>query len=175
MRSAVVGTSQFWLRKLHSLTGFAFLGTFLTFHIQAGGSYRSVPTRALLLFAPLLFHGLYGLAITWESRPNALRYAWLRNWMYLGQRGSGALLVLFVPIHLGAVEWGAAYADAAWYRGVWVAGLLAAVFHLANGLFGTSIDWGVTVGPHSQKILAGGCFAAFLVLAAYGLSMLASF
>jgi succinate dehydrogenase / fumarate reductase cytochrome b subunit len=172
---AAAGANQFWLRKLHSLTGFAFLGYFLCFHVRGGGTYGSAPLRALFLYLPLLFHGLYGLYIGWETRPNGLRYPWVRNWMYLGQRASGVLLVPFVPFHLGAVQWGAAYAAAPWYRAAWAAGLLAAVFHLANGLFGTAVDWGVTVGPHSQRVLVVVCLIAFLVLSGYGLNTLVAF
>lgn len=175
MTRAAAGTRQFWLRKLHSLTGFAFLGTFLCFHVRGEGTYGSPTRRALLLVLPLAFHGLYGLFITWESRPNCLRYAWLRNAMYLAQRVSGTLLVAFVPLHVGAVRWGAAYAEAAWYRAAWYAGTLAAVFHLANGLFGTAVDWGVTVGPVSQRAAVAASFASFVVLAGYGLATLASF
>ncbi len=39
-----------------------------------------------------------------------------------------------------------------------------AVFHLANGIFGTCIDWGITIGPHSQRVFVGVSFLAFLVL-----------
>lgn len=175
MTTAAAGLRQFWLRKLHSLSGFLFLGYFLSFHVRGEGIYEGLGRRVLYLLVPLLFHGLYGLYITWEALPNLRRYPWVRNGMYLGQRVSGALLVAFIPLHLGAVRWGAAYADAPWYRAAWYGGLLAAVFHLANGLFGTAIDWGVTVGPHSQRVLVGVCFVAFAVLAGYGLTTLASF
>jgi succinate dehydrogenase / fumarate reductase cytochrome b subunit len=167
--------SQFWLRKLHSLTGFLFLGYFLCLHVRGEGAYGSVTLRILFLYLPLLFHALYGLFLTYESRPNPVRYPWVRNGMYLGQRLSGVLLVPFVPLHLGAVQWGGGYADAGWYRAVWYGGLLTAVFHLSNGLFGTAIDWGVTVGPHSQKALVTASFLAFFILAGFGLYTLASF
>lgn len=173
--SATPCCSQFWLRKLHSLTGFVFLGYFLCFHVRGEGTYGSAASRGLFLYLPLVFHGLYGLFIAYESRPNPLRYPWVRNAMYLGQRVTGVLLVPFVPLHLGAVQWGAAYAEAGWYRGAWYGGLVAAVFHLSNGLFGTAVDWGVTVGPHSQRVLVAASFAAFFVLAGFGLYTLASF
>lgn len=167
--------TQFWLRKLHSLTGFLFLGYFLCIHVRDVSTYQSDLFRVLFLFLPLLFHGIYGLYIVYESDPNLLRYPWTRNWMYFGQRVTGLFLVPFLVLHLGAVRWGAGYADAAWYTAVWYAGLLTAVFHLANGVFGTVIDWGVTVGPHSQKVFVGVSFAAFFLLSAYGLYTLYHF
>jgi succinate dehydrogenase / fumarate reductase cytochrome b subunit len=175
MTAGKICCTQFWLRKLHSLTGFLFLGYFLCVHVRTQGSYGSPLLRILFLYLPLLFHMLYGLYITYESRPNNLRYAWVRNGMYLAQRATGLLLVPFIAIHLGAMKWGAAYADAAWHKAIWYVGLLAAVLHLSNGLFGTTIDWGVTVGPHSQRAVVALSLLAFFVLAGYGLYTLSSF
>lgn len=167
--------TQFWLRKLHSLTGFLFLGYFLCLHVRGESVYVETTYKVLFLYLPLLFHGLYGLYITYESGPNLLRYSWVRNWMYFGQRATGLFLLLFIPLHLGDLFGGAGYGGAAWYTAVWYAGVLAAVFHLANGLFGTVIDWGITVGPHSQRVFVGLSFAAFLLLSAYGLYTLSLF
>ncbi len=169
-----VASTQFWMRKLHSLTGFLFLGYFLCLHVRGEGAYESPVLRVVFLYLPLLYHGLYGLYITYESQPNNVRYNWLRNWMYLGQRATGLFLVPFLVLHVAAMN-GAAFADAGWYVAVWYAGLLAAVFHLANGIFGTAIDWGITVGTHSQRVFVGVSFAAFVILAIYGLQTLAQF
>ena len=169
MSDARACCSQFWLRKLHSLTGFLFLGYFLCLHVRGEGVYDSTVLRILFLYLPLLFHGVYGCYITWEASPNMGRYPWVRNGMYVAQRVTGLLLVPFILLHLGAMLWGAEYGDAGWYLAVWYAGVVAAVFHLANGLFGTFIDWGITVGPHSQRVFVGVSFLAFFVLSAYGL------
>ena len=80
-----------------------------------------------------------------------------------------APLVTGLLLGLGAMLWGAEYGDTGWFVAVWYAGVVAAVFHLANGLFGTCIDWGITVGPHSQRVFVGVSFVAFFVLSAYGL------
>ncbi len=174
MSHGKVCCTQFWMRKLHSLTGFLFLGYFLCLHVRGEGAYESPLARVVGLYLPLLYHGLYGLYITYEAQPNALRYPWIRNGMYLGQRITGLFLVPFIALHVGAMG-GAAYADAGWYMALWTAGVLAAVFHLANGVFGTLIDWGITVGPHSQRVSVGVSFAAFLVLSFYGLYTLSGF
>ncbi len=167
--------TQFWLRKLHSLTGFLFLGYFLCLHVRGGFPYQSTALKVFFLYGPLLFHGLYGAYICYEASWNLGRYFWVRNGMYVGQRLTGLLLIPFLLLHLGAVKTGAAYADAGWYLAAWYAGVVASVFHLANGLFGTLVDWGVTAGPHSQRVLVGASFVAFAVLAAYGLDTLAGF
>ena len=79
MRRDWTCSTHFWLRKLHSLTGFLFLGYFLCRHLGTGASYGTTTLRLVCLFAPLLFHALYGLYVTYESLPNALRYPWVRN------------------------------------------------------------------------------------------------
>ena len=172
MSSSRACCTQFWLRKLHSFSGFLFLGYFLCVHVRNAGVYRSDFARVFLLYLPLLFHGLYGLYVTYESKPNLLQYRWIRNWMYFTQRMTGVLLVPFIALHIGAVKWGAAYSERGWYIAIWYAGVVAAVSHLANGAFGTMIDWGVTVGPYSQRVLVGLSVAAFLVLSAYGIHTL---
>ncbi len=160
--------TQFWLRKLHSLTGFIFLGYFLCLHVRGEGAYETTFYRAFFLFLPLIFHGLYGLFITYESSPNNFKYGYVRNWMYLAQRVTALIIVPFIIIHVGAEVYGWPVGSADWYPILWHIGLAAAVFHMANGLFGTVIDWGLSVGPHSQKVFVFISFAAFIVLYSYG-------
>ncbi len=160
--------TQFWLRKLHSFTGFLFLGYFLCLHVRGEGAYETPLFRVLFLWAPLVFHGLYGLYICYESQPNLLRYGgYVRNWMYVLQRATGIVLVPFLLAHVGSEVWG--WSLGGWYPVLWYAGVVTAVFHLANGIFGTCIDWGITIGPHSQRVFVGVSFLAFLVLCSYGL------
>lgn len=164
--------NQFRLRKFHSLSGVVFLGYFLFVHVRGEGGYKDLSTRIAFLLIPLLFHGLYGLYIIWESSPNNIRYNYWRNWMYLLQRVTGLILIPFVIMHFWAMKWDAPWASSAWYQVFWYAGLISAVFHLANGLFGAAIEWGITVGPHSQKVLVVISFIAFLVLGAIGVHTL---
>jgi succinate dehydrogenase / fumarate reductase cytochrome b subunit len=95
--------------------------------------------------------------------------------MYLGQRVTGLFLIPFLLLHLGAVLFGATWAEAGWYRPLWYAGVLAAALHFGNGALGSAIHWGVTVGPRSQRVFAGLGTAAFLLLALYGLRTLYHF
>src|SRR5690606_9146582 len=96
--------SEFVLRRLHSLTGVIPLSFFIFFHFFAnsfsqGGEeafdgtvtlLRSVPyllaVEWALLFAPFLFHMLYGMWIIFGSKPNPQRLSYRRNWAYVLQR-----------------------------------------------------------------------------------------
>lgn len=164
--------TQFWLRKLHSLTGLIFLGYFLCVHVRGNGGYKDTFTRLAFLLLPLLFHGLYGLFIIYESSPNNNRYGYWRNWMFLLQRISALILVPFVIMHFMVMKGWVGFGDEQWYIAFWYVGVVAAVFHLANGLFGAAIEWGITVGPHSQRVLVVISFIAFLVLGAFGVHTL---
>jgi succinate dehydrogenase / fumarate reductase cytochrome b subunit len=64
--------------------------------------------------------------------------------------------------------------------GLWVAplyaiGVLACVFHLANGIWTSLITWGITIRPQTQR-LSGVCCAVFgVLLALVGLGALGGF
>src|SRR5690348_16070422 len=101
-------TRHFWLRKIHSLTGFVPIGAYLLVHILfensmvrfggaagfnavAGFFGHTVPLAILqgievLLLGSIVFHGVYGLFIVRDARANLTRYPKARNWMFFVQR-----------------------------------------------------------------------------------------
>src|SRR4051812_6814110 len=94
------------------------LGIFLVLHlftnaraIVSEASYQSavhdLSSLPYLLFIetfgvmlPLLFHGVYGVVLSFEGRPNVGKYPQNRNWMYLAQRVTGLLAFAFIAWHL---------------------------------------------------------------------------
>ena len=105
-------------------------------------------------------------------------YRYGANWRFLLQRVTGVLLVVYIAYHvwmtrmqpvvhpeafagsdgLLTYEYMRGYLSAS-HIGVptWILyalGTLAACFHLANGLWGFLIHWGVTVGPRAQRLSA---------------------
>ena len=92
---AVRLSSNFVLRKLHQLSGIVPLGAFLLEHLytnskavhpQLGEQHfndavkdlQAIPyiifVEITFIFIPLIYHAVFGLFITWESRPNNLSY-----------------------------------------------------------------------------------------------------
>jgi succinate dehydrogenase / fumarate reductase cytochrome b subunit len=155
-----------------------------------------IPLEVLFIFLPLLFHAAFGLIILLRGSVNLGRYPYGGNVRYLLQRGSGIIVFVFLIFHLWQMHWlgkpfgGAIFvgsdpdtplaaagsaADAIRSSGlcilVYLLGVAAAVFHLANGLWTALITWGITIGPRSQR-LSGLCCAAFGV--ALGLLSLGS-
>lgn len=156
---------QFWLRKLHSLTGGVFLGLFVVVHICFPGTNlfgRGFLPKLLLFSLPLLFHVAYGLYICSETK--LPRYPYVSNWRYLAQRFSALTILFFLPIHLYVMSVQASWIHHWLYLLVWVLGTVLTLYHLFNGFAGLLIHWGVTVGPKSQRavlvllLVLGGVF-----------------
>ncbi len=138
---------------------------------------------------PLFFHGIYGLFITGTSRPNVLGNSYVRNWMYLLQRITGVILFAFVIFHL----WTTRFVNLRDHESVdlfrlmqssvenpliyafYLAGIVAATFHLANGVWSFSIVWGLTVGPRAQRRMMWVSAAVFLILSFIGIRSIEAF
>ena len=138
---------------------------------------------------PLAFHGVYGLFVTSTAAPNPVRYAYGRNGMYLLQRVTGVIVFAFLLFHywttrlvqihdhesLDLFRQVQAAVGNPWIYAFYVAGILSAVYHLANGIWSFSIVWGLTVSPAAQRRMAWFSAAVFLVLSAIGVRSLAAF
>jgi len=145
---------------------------------HAVGEISSLPYLPLvewsLILLPLLFHAVYGLKIALEGKNNVGRYPTTRNWMYTLQRVTGVAALLFIGFHLYEY-WGqklvgklshtqfyaALSANLSSTQGgvpltalVYMLGIAACSFHFANGLWGFSMGWGITVSRRSQQTAA---------------------
>jgi succinate dehydrogenase / fumarate reductase cytochrome b subunit len=117
------------------------------------------------IYAPILFHGIYGLFITKQSEPNVSRYRWLGNWTYLWQRITGVVLLVFIVWHtLTARFLGmnipdhpyTAFAKMAqelsngWIFAWFIIGITFVCYHFAYGLFLFAAKWGITLGETAR-------------------------
>ncbi len=102
---AIKFSNTFLLRKLHQITGIVPLGVFFFVHMftnskamngeasfnKAVKEIHDIPYLLLIeifgIFLPLLFHSVYGVIISSESKPNPLSY------------GYGTQLVLHLPAY----------------------------------------------------------------------------
>ena len=139
------------------------------------------------IFIPLIYHAVYGLVITMEARPNNLNYPYPRNWFYLIQRITGVILFFFITFHVLNFRFGlvpglntisvAHRPDLAFdivsreFQMVWVfliymVGITATVWHLANGIWLFLVDWGIAIGERAQRLTGYACigFGVFLLL-----------
>lgn len=159
-----------------------------------------VPVEIVGIFIPLLFHTLIGFQIIFTSHPNAQQYRYGSNIRYTLQRTTGVIAFFFILYHVWQMHWmgapigggkfalhdssGAATAAQttaeAIRSGWWVAplyalGILASVFHLANGIWTSLITWGITIRPRSQRVAGYVCSVFGVVLALAGMGALNGF
>jgi succinate dehydrogenase / fumarate reductase cytochrome b subunit len=139
------------------------------------------------IFIPLIYHAVYGLVITMEARPNNLAYPYPRNWFYTIQRITGVILFFFITFHVLNFRFGlipylnntsVAHHPEMGFEIVarefsmvpifilYVIGITATVWHLANGIWLFLVDWGITIGERAQRLTGYACigFGVFLLL-----------
>ena len=186
--------TYFLLRRLHSLTGIVAVGGFLIEHVytnayilesaQAYNAQVAVIQKLpflhvieiLFIGMPLAFHSLYGVAITFASQPNNLRYHYGANWRYLLQRVTGILALVFIVMHVWTMRFVNFPADGDFYGEVvtvmsqplsfalYLVGTASVVYHFVNGLWAGAIVWGVTVSTTSQRFFRLACYGLGMVL-----------
>jgi succinate dehydrogenase / fumarate reductase, cytochrome b subunit len=148
------------------------------------------------IFIPLLYHAIYGLVITMEARPNNLAYPYARNWFYLIQRITGIILFFFITFHVLNFRFGlipglntmsvAHHVDESFNIVsrefhmipiflVYMIGITATVWHLANGLWLFLVDWGITIGERAQRLTGYACIVFGAVLLLVGINAAVAF
>jgi succinate dehydrogenase / fumarate reductase cytochrome b subunit len=148
------------------------------------------------IFIPLIYHAVYGLMITMEARPNNLAYPYPRNWFYTIQRLTGMILFVFITFHVLNFRFGMIPGlntiSVAHQPGmafdivsrefrivpifiVYVIGITATVWHLANGIWLFMVDWGITIGERAQRLTGYACIAFGVVLLLVGLNAAVAF
>lgn len=145
------------------------------------------------IFLPILFHAIVGIWIIVGMVPNTANYPFGANRRYTLQRWTGMIAFAFIAWHVFHMHgW---FHSEAWLKhvaepygganfrpfnaastggmalqnpvifGVYAVGVLACVFHLANGLWTMGITWGVWTSPRSQAAALKVCGAFGVLLA----------
>lgn len=201
----MAGNREFFNRRLHSLVGVIPVGLFLVVHLtvnhfatkgaesfnKAVGFMESLPflifLEIVLIFLPLLYHAIYGLYIAFTAKPNNGRLSYFRNWMFLLQRITGVLTLIFVAWHVWETR--IAYALGAelnydmmadilsspfmlWF---YLIGVVSTIFHFSNGLWSFCVSWGITVTPRSQRITTYVTMVIFVLLSIVGIQAILAF
>ncbi|MDN4607194.1 succinate dehydrogenase cytochrome b558 subunit [Sporosarcina highlanderae] len=197
--------SDFYLRRLHSLLGVIPVGLFVAQHLvinhfatrgeeafnTASNFMGNLPfvlfLEWIIIYLPLMFHGFYGVYIAFTAKNNVQRYGTFRNWMFLLQRVTGVFLVIFIAWHVYETRIQKALGAEVNFNmmeeilsnpfmlAFYIAGVLAATFHLANGLWSFAVTWGIAQSPRSQTIVTYITIVAFLVLSVIGVQALLAF
>lgn len=153
---------------------------------QAVTGARHPLNQALLVVVvllPLVLHTIWGIARLGSSRPNNVRYGYFDNLKYLLQRLSAVGLLGFIGAHLWL-----AWAQPRFVEGrpepfaeishemahhtptlvVYILGILAVAYHLANGIQSFAMGQGVVASAGALKRLDWVVYLAFVVFLAMG-------
>ena len=200
--------TSFWSRRIHSLTGVVPIGVFIlehffsnSFSTQGASAYNNMVKNLsglpyvlwleiFVIFLPILFHAIYGTWIALQASPNAVRYPFIRNWMFVLQRVTGIFLFVFIALHVYETRYQAFLDESLkeeffthmkellsspFYFGLYLAGILSAAFHFANGLWTFGIVWGITAGQNAQRLSSYACTGIGVAVAGMGVNSLMGF
>ncbi len=190
-------TRSFVSRKIHSLLGVIPVGLFLLEHMITNYSatkgleefqksvafLNNLPfvlaLEIFFIWLPILYHGIYGVYIAVQSKNNTTSYSYYRNFMFVLQRISGVVTLLFLGWHFYETRLQVALGNVTHEQlgllmrdvflnpvtySLYMIGVISAVFHFCNGLWSFMVSWGIAVGPNAQRKVAYVSFALFLII-----------
>ena len=140
-----------------------------------------------IIFLPILYHAIYGLYIAFTAKNNAVSYGYFRNWMFVFQRISGIVTLIFISWHVWETRIQAALGKEVNYdmmadilkQSSYVCILLSWCcfnnFPLCKWTMDILHQLGITVSPRSQRISTYVTLAIFLGLSYVGVSALLAF
>jgi succinate dehydrogenase / fumarate reductase cytochrome b subunit len=143
-----------------------------------------------LIFIPLAYHALYGVFIAIRGRSNVNVYPWAGNWMYLSQRVTGIIALLYIVQHLYRQRFtgvmlpehpGAAFHKVQmelsnpWMLAIYVIAMIATTWHFAYGIWLFAAKWGITSGEKARKRFGYVCAVAGIALCLMGLASMYAF
>ena len=199
------GNREFFNRKLHSLLGVIPVGVYLTLHLvvnhfatKGEEAYNSavefmgnlpflIFLEIFIIYLPILYHAVYGLYVAFTGKSNVNNYNTFRNWMFVLQRITGVIILIFIAWHVWETRIAAAFGADVNFKmmenivsnpfmlGFYIVGIVCAVFHFANGLWSFCVSWGITVTPRSQQISTYITMGIFVVLSIIGVRAILAF
>jgi len=189
---------EFFIRRLHSITGVVPVGVYMLVHLAVNASLLSAPSTFqknvyrihslesllpivewIFVLLPILFHAIIGVVIIRSGQANTTTYPYAANVRYALQRASGIIAFAFIIWHVfhmhgwfhfvawneNVVEplYGAQFKpfnaastlgiamSSAVVLGLYTIGVMASVYHLANGLWTMGITWGLWTSQAAQR------------------------
>lgn len=202
----MVKQREFFNRRLHSLLGVVPIGLFVVQHLivnhfavygeesfnKAAGFMSSLPfvlvLETFVIYLPILFHAVLGVYIVFVTKSNTTKYGFFRNWMFLLQRITGIVTLIFIAFHVWQTRVQVFFNDADinyqmmedilvnpfWFT-LYTIGVLSTIFHFANGLWSFFVTWGLAQSPRSQKIVTYFSIAVFFIVGYIGVRTLIQF
>lgn len=148
-----------------------------------GSSPLGVLLTSIIVLGPLAWHTFWGLGRIFKTKPNYPQYGYFANLKFIVQRLSALGLLAFIVAHVwmaflkprlidGHPEQFAHIAHHMRFHAptliVYVLGVLAVAYHLANGLHTGLMSWGAVTSRRALQRAHGVGIAFFFVLLAMG-------
>ena len=199
---------SFWLslKMNFILDVFIPIGAFLIVHLminhqatqgaeafnKAAGFMESLPfllvTELILIYIPILYHGLYGIHIAFTAKENIGHYSLFRNWMFALQRLTGIIAFVFIFVHLWQTRLQKLFfgkeisydmmhqtlQNPIWVI-VYIICVIAVIFHFSNGIWSFLVTWGFLQSKKSQRIFTWVSLIIFLILSYIGVTAILAF
>ena len=142
------------------------------------------------IWLPIAFHALYGFYIWYRGDGNTIAYPWSGNWMYTVQRWTGGIAFAYILWHTWTMRFTGvdlhAHPEISFGKVqgevfqtpfflFHVAGLIAASWHFAYGIWLFCAKWGIVSGERARRRFLLLCLGLFFVLTGAGLASLTSF
>src|SRR5699024_1542191 len=145
--------------------------------------------ETFVIYLPILFHAILGVYIAFAvHRYNNKNYGFVGNWMLLLQRITGVIAFIFIVWHVVQTRVQVAFFGAEvnyqmmeniltepFYFWFYIVSILAIVFHLANGLWGFFVTWGIAQSPKSQQVISYASIVVFLIVSYIGIRTIIKF
>jgi succinate dehydrogenase / fumarate reductase cytochrome b subunit len=153
-----------------------------------------------VILLPILIHAILGLVIVSRGHRNLLSYPYRENFRYTLERFTAVLVFIFVIWHvfhmqgwfqfewwtkhvawpLGGARFKPEQVESAvqsitgspWITTIYIVGTLAAVYHLANGLWTAGITWGLWTSANAQRWANVPCLLFGIGMAVMGMGVL---
>lgn len=159
---------------------------------KAAGFMGSLPfvlaLEIFIIYLPLIFHAVLGVYIAFTARHNVGKYSFGRNWAFFFQRITGIITLIFIVWHVWQTRVQVALGNAVvnaelmeniltqpFYFWFYIISILAVVYHLANGLWGFAVTWGIAQSPKSQRIVTYLTVLVFVVVSYIGIRTVIEF
>lgn len=146
------------------------------------------------IFLPILFHAVVGVWIVREAQFNTTQYVHASNVRYMLQRATAWIAFFFIAYHVfhmhgwikplarevGGANFDPHHATSSAATALsslpvqlfYLVGVVACVYHLANGIWTAGITWGLWTSPAAQRRASLACGAFGVLLALVGLGAL---
>lgn len=144
--------------------------------------------ETFIIYIPILFHAILGVYIVFTTKNNVVKYGYLRNWLFKLQRITGIITLIFIVWHvwqtrvqvaLGTVELNYSLMEnilsSPFFFWFYVAGILSTTFHLANGIWGFLVSWGIAQSQRSQTVVTYATIGIFIAVSYLGIRSIIKF